>query len=45
MAELQNVAGLAQLQAALKELPDRIAKNALRGAVNAGATIICRESS
>lgn len=43
MAELQHVAGLKELQKALKELPDRIAKNVLRGAVNAGATVIRKE--
>lgn len=44
MAELQNIAGLKELQAALKELPDRIAKNVLRGSVNAGATVIKKEA-
>ncbi|MFC5524018.1 HK97-gp10 family putative phage morphogenesis protein [Polaromonas jejuensis] len=43
MAELQNIAGLKELQAALKELPDRIAKNVLRGSVNAGASVITNE--
>lgn len=36
--------GLAELSQALKELPDRIAKNVLRGAVNAGATVIRKEA-
>lgn len=43
MAELQNIAGLKELQNALKELPDRIAKNVLRGSVNAGASVIRKE--
>jgi len=44
MAEIQTVVGLKELQAALKELPDRIAKNVLRGAVNAGASIIKKDA-
>lgn len=44
MAEIQNIAGLKELQAALKELPDRIAKNVLRGSVSAGAAVIRKET-
>lgn len=44
MAELQHVAGLKELQVALKELPQRIAKNVLRGAVGAGAAVIRNEA-
>lgn len=44
MAELQHVAGLKELQAALKELPQRIGKNVLRGAVAAGAAVIRKEA-
>lgn len=44
MAKLQHVAGLKELQAALKELPQRIARNVLRGAVGAGAAVIRNEA-
>ena len=44
MSELQNVSGLKELQAAMKELPVNIARNVLRGAVNAGATVIREEA-
>lgn len=44
MADLQNISGLKELQAAIKELPANIAKNVLRGAVNAGATVIREEA-
>ena len=44
MAEFQNVSGLKELQAAMKELPVNIARNVLRGAVNAGATVIREEA-
>lgn len=37
MAELQHVAGLSELSAALRELPQRIGRNVLRGTVAAGA--------
>lgn len=40
MAEFVNISGLRELQAALKELPDRVAKNALRASVYAGAKIV-----
>jgi HK97 gp10 family phage protein len=44
MAEIQNITGLKELQAALTALPERIAKNVLRGAVNAGATVVREEA-
>lgn len=44
MADLQHITGLKELQDALKQLPDRIAKNVLRGAVSAGATVIRKEA-
>lgn len=39
-----NVLGLKELNAALKELPDRIARNVLRGSVAAGAAVIRKEA-
>jgi HK97 gp10 family phage protein len=42
--ELLNITGFKELDAALKELPDRIARNVLRGAVNAAATVIRKEA-
>lgn len=44
MADLQNVQGLKELQASLKQLPDNIARNVLRGAVGAGAAVIRKEA-
>ena len=44
MADVQHVQGLKELQAALKDLPDRIARNVLRGSVSAGATVIRKEA-
>lgn len=44
MIESVQIAGLAELADALKELPDRIARNALRGAVGAGARVIRDEA-
>lgn len=44
MADLQHIAGLKELQAALKELPERIGKNVLRGAVAAGAAVVRNEA-
>ena len=44
MADVQHVQGLRELQAALKELPERIARNVLRGSVSAGATVIRKEA-
>lgn len=40
MADLAHISGLSELEAALRELPDRIGKNVLRGAVSAGAAEI-----
>ena len=45
MADLQHVQGLRELQGALKELPVAIARNVLRGSVNAGATVIKKEAA
>ena len=45
MADFQHVQGLRELQAALKELPDRIARNVLRGSVSAGAAVIRKEAT
>ena len=44
MAEVENVTGLRELEAALKSLPDRIARNVLRGAVAAGAAVVRQEA-
>lgn len=44
MAELQNVQGLAELHKALKQLPDNIARNVLRGAARAGGRAIQQEA-
>ncbi len=44
MAEVQHVQGLRELQVALKALPQGIARNVLRGSVNAGATVIRKEA-
>lgn len=38
--EFMYVSGLKELAAAMRELPERVARNALRAAVNAGATVI-----
>lgn len=45
MADLVYVSGLKELQAALKELPQRIARNVLRGGVAAGAAVIRKEAA
>ena len=45
MVDFQHVQGLRELQAALKELPDRIARNVLRGSVSAGAAVIRKEAT
>lgn len=42
MDEIQ-ITGLKELNEALKQLPERVARNVLRGAVNAGASIIRKE--
>jgi HK97 gp10 family phage protein len=44
MANLQCVKGLDAFLAALNQLPHNIAKNVLRGAVNAGATVLRNEA-
>ena len=44
MPNLQHVSGLKELQAALKELPQRVGRNVLRGAVNSGAGVIRAEA-
>lgn len=44
MGETQHVAGLADLAAALRELPQRIGRNVLRGAVAAGAAEIRKDA-
>lgn len=43
MPELLNVTGLAEVRAALRELPPRIGKNVLRGMVAAGAAVLRKE--
>lgn len=45
MAEIQTITGLKELQMALKDLPNNIAKNVLRGSVNAGASVIKKEAA
>ena len=42
--ELQHIKGLSELSAALKELPQRIARNALRQSVARGASLIRDEA-
>lgn len=42
--ELQHIKGLSELSAALKELPNRIARNALRRSVARGAVVIRDEA-
>ena len=44
MAELQHVAGLSELSAALRELPQRIGRNVLKGAVSAAAAEVRSEA-
>jgi HK97 gp10 family phage protein len=44
MAETQNLTGFKELAAALRELPQRVAKNGLRSAVGAGAAVIRKEA-
>lgn len=39
-----TITGLAELEKRLKELPDKLAKNVLRGAVRAGAVVIQKEA-
>ncbi|MBK5206122.1 MAG: HK97 gp10 family phage protein [Polaromonas sp.] len=40
MGEFVQLTGFAELAKALRELPDRVARNGLRAAVNAGATVV-----
>lgn len=40
MAETIQLTGFKELAAALRELPERVARNGLRASVNAGATVI-----
>src|SRR5450759_892557 len=44
MSVSEKVEGLDAFCKALRDLPQNIAKNVLRGAVNAGATVICQEA-
>ena len=44
MAEFMQLTGFKELAAALRELPERVAKNALRSAVNAGASEIRKQA-
>lgn len=44
MADLVYVAGLKELKEALAALPERIARNVLRGGVSAGAAVIRKEA-
>lgn len=44
MADTQNLSGFKELAAALRELPQRVAKNSLRAAVGAGAAVIRTEA-
>jgi HK97 gp10 family phage protein len=44
MAEFMKLEGFAELAAALRELPERVARNGLRAAVNAGAGVIKKEA-
>ena len=44
MAELKSIEGLKELQAAMKQLPQNIGRNVLRGAVSAGASVIRKEA-
>jgi len=39
-----QITGLADLERRLKELPDKLAKNVLRGAVRAGAVVVQKEA-
>jgi HK97 gp10 family phage protein len=44
MADTPNLTGFKELAAALRELPQRVAKNGLRAAVGAGAAVIRKEA-
>ena len=43
MPEFRNITGFSELDAKLKELPQRIGKNVLRGMVAAGAAVLRKE--
>jgi len=43
MSQTVRIEGLAELARALQELPRAVSRNVLRGAVNAGATVIRKE--
>ena len=45
MAEFMHLTGFKELAAALRELPERVARNGLRAAVNAGASVIKKEAT
>lgn len=45
MAEFMRIEGLQELAAAMRELPQRVGRNALRAAVNAGASVIKKEAT
>ena len=42
--EFMQLTGFKELAAALRELPDRVAKNGIRAALNAGAKVIKNEA-
>jgi HK97 gp10 family phage protein len=44
MANLRHIKGLDEFQRALEQLPKNIARNVLRGAVNAGASVLRKEA-
>ncbi|MEC5213315.1 HK97 gp10 family phage protein [Polaromonas sp. CG_9.5] len=44
MSEFMQLTGFKELAAALRELPERVARNGLRAAVNAGAGVIKKEA-
>ena len=44
MAETMQLTGFKELAAALRELPERLARNGLRAAVNAGAGVIKKDA-
>lgn len=42
--DLMQLTGFKELAAAMRELPEKVARNGLRAAVNAGATVIKKEA-
>ena len=42
--QYEHISGLKELQEALKQLPQNIARNVLRGAVSAGAALVRDEA-